>query len=728
MAKRVVSVPFPKFALLRRDEGRGRISFWRYLCSDERYLYLLRVSESPAPKNSRAPTRWDIRAVEGLLGTTIVHIEECICPQWMVTGDMSAKEQSRTVEKRNMLLWMLEAGGDWLVTDEKRLNELLKETSAIFGRKVPYIRALLTRYFYYAGHVNALMSLHRYKGAPGISRMGTTSKKMGRPNDNMVLNPKTTFNGRNMTRRILVKWKQVLWEDFVHNNYTMAQSLERLMLQLGGFNRDKDGLIKFFPTDPRKLPERSVFFRYASVLISDFSMLKKKMGSVQWHQKYAARTGTSEDLCLDAIDIYDMDGMEFNIELVEEKNKKRIRNIGKPLVILAVDRRSTAVVGWFVSLGRENSMAYRYCLFNAFTPKTDRLKKSGVGHLRGFVHGCAEQIVVDRGPAVSRLSTKALTEVMRVDMLITKPGQGESKSIVENVNGRFQHRLSNLKGAFRRTRFKRDQAQHAKAEATASVTYKKFTNLLLHAISDHNLFTPVSSKLKTEMRLAGVKPNPKSIFLWHRSMKRGDAAHEWPESLVYKRLLRRDERLAPLGVVTWEGNEYSSTGLAQYFNTWNGAPHGKEKSPCVIVYQLEEDENILLWEKPDGALATLEKRRGDTNSAALIELWQRREYNRLDNASEREQRVKNQKNGTLSRAKASVLDAADGRTKLPLKPGDKARHRKTAHDENNAGIVQEALETLGIVGVPSAHMLDAIRPSAGYVRAIESDDDLEVDW
>lgn len=728
MAKSLV-VPFPKMALLQRSERSGKVSLWRYLCSDAAYLYVMRVKEGKATKNSRAAVRWDLRQVAGLFGTTIVHIEECICPPWMLNAALSDKEKSRTVAKQNMLLWMLEEGADELVTKSKRLNELLKEAAKLHNVEVPYIRALLTRHFYYGGHENALMSLHRGKGGRGVSRLGSTTKKMGRPNDNVVLDANTALCGRNMSRKLLARWKDVLWEDYVQKNVTMAESYERLLRQLGGYNRDANNKVQFFPIDPRKLPERALFFHYATKLIAEFDMKKAKVGAVHWHQKFAARTGTSDDLCQDAIDIYDMDGMEFNIELIDEKGKKR-GNVGKPLVVLAVARGSTAVVGWFISLGRENNMAYRYCLFNAFTPKAARLDKYNLSHLRGFVHGGVEQIFVDRGPALARISVKAVTEVMKVDMLIAKPGQGESKAIVENVNGRFQHALSDLPGAFKRTNFLRDKAQHAAAEATAAITYSQFVVLLLNAISDHNLFTPVSAKLTKEMRAAGVKPNPKSVFLWHRSLKRGDAASEWPESLVYKKLLRGRECLAPRGVVTWSRNEYSSSDLAQHFDTWISKPHGKDVSPQVMVYRLEEDETILLWEKPDGSLAKLQKRRVDTNPGDASEWWERDHYNRLDNADERKQRAQRVKDGTLSDAKEGVMASADGlpKKKGRLKPGEKTKNRQDANERLYADTALEALKNLGIVDAPYAQHVGNRGSSAGYARAVDADDDLAVNW
>ncbi|WP_220808074.1 hypothetical protein [Noviherbaspirillum aridicola] len=633
-----------------------------------------------------------------------------------------------TALKWNMIAWIVDDAGDALVTDATARAKYIKEAAKVAGVKEPRIRMLLTRYYYYGAHPNALMSLDGFKGGPGVSRLGITTNKVGAPNANVLLNPNTKFKGRGMSKYYLRIWKQVLWEQYALGNKSVSEAYEVLLLRLVAKNRSDSGEIVSYPISPEKLPERSLFLRHGREIISEFEMKREKLGDLDWKNRFAGQRGHAEDLTHGVIDIYDFDGMEFNIELLYGQPENKLKHVGKPNVLLAVDRASRAVVGWYAWLGKENGFAYKHCLFNAFTPKETRLMRYGVPELGGFVYGVCEQAFFDRGPGISLKVTQAVTERIRVDGLLTRPREAKGKSVVENVNGIFEGRLSELQGGYKRTKSIRDQDKHRAAEALAKIEYDVFMRLLLCAISDYNLYTNVSHLLTGDMLRGGIRPNPKAIFLWNRNQDRGDATYEWPPSLLYKNLLERVEVTVTNGVVTVGKAKYRSDLLTRHYEQWNSGPHDKTVSPPVTIYKFAETDEILAWEQPDGSISLLEMTERGKRQYQDSPQWLHSYINKMTVALAREQRVDKAKNGFLPAAKEKAIRDADGYPSPRIVKGEKRLNRAKANSEIVAEQFASKLEILGQIAItpPAAPLPAKERQLIGYRKPsvqIHADDD-----
>jgi hypothetical protein len=686
----------------------------------------MEVRPEKAPKNSLPIQSWEWRSHLGLFGTVIQEIEEKVCPQWMLEDEPGDDSKFDIALKWNSIAWIIEEAGDSLVTQPGVRAKYIKEAAKIAGVKEPRIRALLTRYFYYGGHPDALMAMHKFKGAPGVSRFAITKKKMGRPNDNVQLDTNTRFTGRNMTRYYLRHWKVVLEQQYASGKLNVSEAYEVLVRCLRGFNRNAAGEITSYPVRPEKLPERALFLRYGAKIIRQLQMKRAALGELEWKNSFAAQRGHSEDLANGVVDIYDFDGMEFNIEI-----RYGGEIVGKPNVLLAVDRRSRATVGWFVWLGRENGYAYKHCLFNAFTSKVERLAQYGLSHLNGFVHGVCEHAFFDRGPGISLKVTEAVTKRIRVDGLMAKPRDAPGKGVVENVNGRFQRELSNLPGAFRRNDNIRDKDRHDDSEKNAVVEFNTFMRLLLCAINDYNLYTPVSHLLTHEMMTARhrVKPNPLAIFVWNRNMRRGDAAYDWPAAALYKNLLESYGRLVANGEVRFKNAVYSSDELRLYYEQVNAGPNDRRISPMVTIYVFAETDYAIAWEKPDGSLGILEMMKRGEKKYKGGPSWLHTFIDRLNNADKRRQRVDEARNAMLPAEKERVLQDVDG---LPKTRAGKRRKRENRADAN-AEITSENLDSgLEILGLRS-NAPSVVQPTTsswlvGYRKAHPNEASEDDNW
>lgn len=716
---------FRRNALIQRTGRGGHVTYWRYLLSDDKYMYVMQVQVGKAPKNSLPYERWELRKHLGLFGTVIQEIEEIVCPKWMLNAEPDSEASNDIASKWNKIAWAIDEAGDLLITDERVRAHYIKEAAKLAEVKEPRIRSLLTRYFYYGQHKYALMSLDPFKGAGGVKRFNITKVKMGRPNDNVVLDSGTKFTGRNMTPYYYRRWKEVLWEEYVGGNKSVSEAYEVLLLRLRAFNRGADGQIVSYPIAPEKLPERALFLRYGAKVVKEFDMKRAKLGELEWGNKHAALKGHSEDLTHRVIDIYDFDGMEFNIEVLYGEIPA-----GKPNVLLAVDRRSRAVVGWYIWIGKENGFAYKHCLFSAFTSKESRLLRYNVSHLTGFVYGVCEQAMFDRGPGISLEVTKSVTERIRVDGLMTRPRDAKGKAVVENVNGILQKKLADLPGAYKRTDSIRDQDKQRDAAACAKIEYEKFVQLLLCAVSDYNLYTVVSDLLTADMIKAKVKPNPKAVFLWNRNQRRGDAAYDWPPAAIYKNLLERREVVATNGVVTVSKATYRSDALALYYEQWNSGPGKKRQGPLITVYIFAETDKILVWEKSDGSLVVLEMMDRYKKQYEDSPGWLHNFINQLKNGRERIQRLDQAKKATLSIAKEKAIREADGLPKNRVVKGEKSANRAKGNSRIVGEDLSENLRLLGH-GAKEPTKGDSINAEVGlvgYRKPNRNDISEDPDW
>lgn len=667
---------FPRSALLERTSPGGKKTYWRHLLSDEQNMYVMETDIGKAPKNSRPIVRWPLRKSTALFGTAIKEVEESVIPTWMREASLDENETSALALKWNNIAWIVAEGGDTLITDENERARLIKAAAEDAEVTAPWIRTLLTRHFYFGEHRNALMDLSKFKGAKGVKRFNSTKVKMGRPNDNKVLDPGTKFTGQNMKPRYLRIWTQVLEETFAMGNKSVTECYEVLLLRLRIRNKGKDGKTVSWPISPEKQPERALFLRYGRDIVKALELKRKKLGHLEWGNVYAGRRGHAEDLARGILEIYDFDGTEFNCEILYGKT-----HAGKPNALFAVERKSRAIVGWFVWLGKENGYAYKHCLFNAFLSKEAWLARYDVGHLTGFVYGVCDQAVFDRGPGISISVSTALTQKIRVDGLITRPREGKGKGVVENVIGLLQNLFADIDGGFKRTRAVRDQETHKNAEVLAKLDFDTFMALLLHAISDHNNFMAAGHLLDANMLKAGVAPNPKAIFMYNRAQRRGDASYEWPAAALYKNLLHRAELTATGGVVTVDRAKYEADELTSFYENYNGGPTKRVSAPTIVTYRFAETDAILLWEREDGSWVTLHNMARFQAGYEDRSRWLVRLVNMLKNSTERTQRAAKVKSGTFSAAKEKAIQAVDGLpSKRPAK-GVKAAQRAAAHAE-----------------------------------------------
>lgn len=718
---------FPKMALLERIGAGGHVTYWRHLCSNDQMMYVMNVIPQKLPKNSLKIKAWDLRQVKPLFGTVITQIDEVIQPTWM-HGELDKAAQNNVTFKWAKIAWMLEEGKDLIITDQFERKRLVNEAAKLAQEEASYIRQLLTRHLYFGGHVNALMNAKQYS-TKDTSRPRASKVKLGRPNSNVVLGIDSSYEGADMNNYYYRELALILNEDFVLDDISLAKTFVRYRLRLRGFNKDKEsGENVSFPVDPKKIPENAVLYKWAGKIIKELQLIRDKIGEEEWSKKHAAQRGHAQDLTHGVVDIYDFDGTPFNMVV---RYSDDIPYVGKPCLLVAIDRRSMAIVGFFVWLKQEDGYSYKQCLFNAFTPKDEILARYKVPHLKGFVYGPCEHAFFDRGPGISIDTSEAVTERVRVDGLITKPRDPKGKAAVEYIIGRMEKEIADIVGGFERTDTARAKDKHAKAERIASVNFEKFMELILTFISDYNLYQKVdlTDEMLKSKNLTRPKPNPKSVFLWYRSQRRGDAAYLWPREIIYKRLIGSVERTLDAGMVHMEGAEYSSTELMAYYESCRASMGSNAKSLSVKIYRIEESNKFLLWEKDDGTLWQLEQKERSRIAYGNDKYWFEQEFmNQFKNAGLRVQSIDSQRKGHLGRVKTELMRKTQKIPPNKPQKGDKIANRMLANEQLSQQKVASDLSMLGVAFSNEAESILLEQDEWQLKQSIDIDEVVPTDW
>jgi len=541
-------------SLLRWTAPDSAPTYWRYIIHDKQGqddenqdldIWVLEVEPGVTPKSSRAPVPWKRSEKGHLINSAIVKVDDCVRYSFMDDEDPDLSEE----DKRNVTLreeWVELLIGDgvarFLSREEFRVHRL-NEVSSIVGVPVPRLMTVLTRYFWFGGKKGALYPLRLRQGGPGVSRLDITQAKLGRPNANAVLDPNTKYQGANMSREMRDEWADLL--EILYPEGKMVSEI---------FDDHMRPRLANIPGHLRS--DRRLYLEHGYQIVKERELKKKRVGRIAWEQEHAARTGSATDGIFGAVDTYDLDGMEYKIHLVY--GERRMDAVGRPTVILAVCRRSRAVVGWYVTSKWESGNTYKHCLFNAFASKVRTLARLGITEkLRGLVHGACDQVYFDRGPGISQPVSKVITDELRLDQPFAPPRRADLKPVVEGVNGIFQRRTADLPGAYRRTNQRADNERQDAAQDDATMTTLDFERTLVYAINEYNLTADVDQVWLDEMVKGNVKPNPAAIFGWYRHPNRRGASRELTERELYLRFLEPDTRTVRGGLVHYGSGRYT---------------------------------------------------------------------------------------------------------------------------------------------------------------------------
>jgi len=618
----------------------------RLVCVDEdtKQSYFKRVSTKWSSTPSLCEAVFTRTATQMLTSSVLQPQEECVRPAFMLQSDQQILESERDKErqrrkdarrsakraKRDVERADVENPGQERIDkrdSEYALIEPLVTESAIcatfnpqtsraiiaaqaqrMGCGMQLLERLIHRFVWFGLIKNGLLRLNEQKGPTQVIRKVRGPKKLGRPNAFVVAGRRVkTMQGVNVTVKDVRKFETALKKWHIGQDLTLEETYELMCCEMYiGVTR--------LPSGERI--ERRIMRKHIPT-IEQFKYWYK----VLWTARHAAQKAGPKDaaslapnqvgdisIARNVADVLDIDATEFNRELIADfiDNGKTV-NIGKAVVVLAFDRRSRKVIGWYVYAGNENwEQGYRLALFRALTreAKLRRLKYLQIEQLDDYPLWVENPkplyVFSDNGPNSSKLARLALERIGCAQML-APPDTPHWKPTVEGGLGNFQSKHARLSGGYARTRRARDQEARRLAKQMADSTLFQFEKKLVLQIIEYNAGLNMQHILSADM--LGVRGSPDAIFSWGANKIGGLKNRIMDEAVVYLSLLdhKTGARLTKDGVRHKSSHYYC-------YQLRNLYERGQRKVD-YIAHPRHEDE--VFWISPDGVLVQLTMDEGD---------------------------------------------------------------------------------------------------------------------
>lgn len=602
-------------------DKRGKQTLYRFLAEDSTHaVYMelgldkgqgLQLHKPPDTQSLRRRMRkreLEKRCERG----EFKRVEERGIPEFIARGTVLSDEARRRVDKRRAVVDHIVANfGDRPILDDVVYLAAVKQASEFFGVARQKVREFYERYLFYGGHENAQHPHDLNKGPRGASMRrgrgvpGSNELRPGAPCSDERLLIKNGQKKKNLTPSLYKSWMAYATAEAKSGEKSLDEVVKRFLGKQVGYNRGPDGEVLAYPKADKYKPDAIYLKQLARREFLSAREEFERRGTETPGRRRALGGGSARDLVEEDQMIFDIDATILDNYLRFGDKTVVINGVERPVLLLAIDRGSNAIVGWHIYFGSENNEAYRSCVFSCFTPKDRELVRWQVQHLTGMVYGCASKVFVDRGPGVAEAARLAIVEALKIHMLMARPGDPQGKGHVEGIIGKVMKRLGYLPGSTHTTGdADDDRKKRLGAKNLRCPTVPSFMRAFLEVVSEHNLTADCRALLTTEMLLEKVppKPVPKDIFNYNKSKRRGRDLLEWPQEVIFKKLCTEMSYAATLGKILIKKKAFRSNNLHLYAHERHRIVG---KWPAVKVLKIPNAPNYLLWERDDGSLELL---------------------------------------------------------------------------------------------------------------------------
>ncbi|CAM2139708.1 transposase [Pararobbsia alpina] len=735
---------FPKNCNLVLVVDKETQKLIRYLGEDEARAYVVDLGSTKddvlnlnrAPNTKRNRFVLPIEHLRALRERKMVWrvSERGIPPEmnsFVASGDAEANLKSKT----DVVEHIVSAHGDAAFKNRKVYATAVSDAATKYNLSEKTVRQYYERYLFYGEHKFALIDHDWEKGGPGIERRGArhedgTRIDAGRKTYAQLINPQTKLTRVQVTARMHARFSNFVQREANAPGAKLTAIVRRFLAGMRISNRGADGEKRSFPISPVKLPSEDNLKKIGRPLFKQERARMAVLRSSAKGKSYSAKIANGD------LNVVDIDGTVADCFLRVGDSVVAINGVLKPTVLLAIDRSSRAIVGWYVTYRPEDGDSYLACLFSVCTDKEEDLARWDLAHLNGMVFGCPSAIFVDRGSGISEKVRRAVVKLMRLRLLMARPGEGKAKGDVEQLMSFFQDEIAHLPGVThgevvngtateKEEARKRNRNKLRKAPAGATLTLRDFMRALLTAISRYNLQADMRRLRNSVMLEANVPPVPKHMFQFNMAMREGDAAWELTEEDVIRRLAKPFKTVAPGGVVTLQKKEFTSFELRRRAVEYE-AIHGQ--SMPVAGYELFTSQLHAIWDD-NGYFEELEATKL-TLSKFGVSIPDIRDYFQFRDLSDLgDQLLKTRdhptvdqavKRGGVSQATKKQMDAVEG---LPLEVNSR-RARRTAVAHTGAA---DTRAILAKVNRSARTASDEVRVAADGLTHHVAEDASEID-
>jgi hypothetical protein len=608
---------------VKREAGKPDV-IYRFLESTKTHVYMMEIGRQqkdgsfrlhPPPKTTGLRRRWRKREVtQWANANRLERVQERGIPEPMQSAAKSELEGAAQCDdilamKREVVAYVNEQHGASWIWSHRVYKEAVRDAVNAFATSKKTIENWLEYDLFYGGHPYANMPHHWLKGGPNQPKPERRDERgrlqpRGRPTSAERIDPDTKDKRRTCSEAMRTKWQNFVYIEGLNTDDNLSSILERFKKGQVASNRVA-GVPRVYPAN-RRLPRDSYMKDLGRPILRKAQQERAAKRSNEPGGRRMLAGGSATMLANDDLNVLDLDATIVDNTIQYSGEDIYIDGYGKATILLAIDRASSLVLGWYVTFGYENGDCYRRLLFCAYTPKMRELTRWGVPHLiSGMAYGQAAVVFVDRGPGMSEAVQKAAVNGLNGDLKFARPGDPQAKGHVEGGMQWVQQALSHLPGSTHTTGDADIDRKRRLASKTTGVSLEVFMQTLLTAIFIRNTTMNVEHLLTDAMLSAKKppKPVPIDIYNFNKAKRGGDFGESWSEEEVFRRLNDEHVLCGTGGVVTLKKRQFSSPLLKAVATHFKIANPGRDFN--VKVYSIANAPLNLLWEDPTGELRAL---------------------------------------------------------------------------------------------------------------------------
>lgn len=158
--------------------------------------------------------------------------------------------------------------------------------------------------------------------------------------------------------------------------------------------------------------------------------------------------------------------------------------IARPYLTLAIDVKSRAIVGYYLSLDRPDAFAVGLCIATSAMDKVELLAELGIEGITWAMQGLPRSVLLDNAKEHHATSLRRGCEANLIVLSYRPPGQPYFGGHIERLIGTMMHKLHALPGSTRSNVIERGEY---KPEKHAAMTFPEVHRYLVMLICAYNM-------------------------------------------------------------------------------------------------------------------------------------------------------------------------------------------------------------------------------------------------
>lgn len=234
------------------------------------------------------------------------------------------------------------------------------------------------------------------------------------------------IDGRSRSGRSHDPQQRSIFEEAVNEVYLTAQKLKKLRVfetVQKKIKRLNSGVEQ--SVERVVVPSRATIYRWLNDLQHSLTLLNRSGKRAAEKELRAALKTLKVERVLER---YEIDHTPVNLICIC-KHTNLI--LGRPWITIAIDRKSRAIVGYYISFHAPSAYSVLHCLKAAIFPKTEVLQRYEDIHNEWPCFGIPELVAVDNGAELHSFDVEREAHDLGIEILLCPAGEPQCKGAIE---------------------------------------------------------------------------------------------------------------------------------------------------------------------------------------------------------------------------------------------------------------------------------------------------------